>query len=181
MRMKRFLAAGAAFGCGFMIAAKITQGRSGWLIPWPVASSALHPTTAVVLLVSPGCGACNDPSLPLAWAEIVRNVAAQQQEPYRIGVVSSPLPGEGLTFLRQFGEFHEVLAGGGWAGVGSLHFLFRELSGPPAVPQVIVLERLVTRETKGVSVDERVVQRRVGLEEILSWAEELKIRRKQPP
>jgi len=64
---------------------------------------------------------------------------------------------------------------------GSLHFLFRELSGPPAVPQVIVLERLVTRETKGVSVDERVVQRRVGLEEILSWAEELKIRRKQPP
>jgi len=118
VRMKRFLAAGAAFGCGFMIAAKITQGRSGWLIPWPVASSALHPTTAVVLLVSPGCGACNDPSLPLAWAEIVRNVAAQQQEPYRIGVVSSPLPGEGLTFLRQFGEFHEVLAGGGWAGVG---------------------------------------------------------------
>ena len=173
MKLQRVWAAVVVFGSGFVIALAInTGGMRGQ--PQGLRTSGLDSTMAVVLLVSPSCHACTNPALPDAWEAIAQSISDQGNGAYRIGLVTSDLAENGLTFLRQFGEFHEVLAGGGWAGVGSLHFLFRELSGPPTIPQVIVLRRQVTRQTKGISVDERVVQRRVGLEQIFTLAEELR-------
>jgi hypothetical protein len=128
-------------------------------------------TMAVVLVVSPTCAACNDPSLPDAWATIASRIS--QPGAYRIGVATSGLADDGLRFLGRFGEFHEALAGGGWGGTGALHYIFRELSGPATVPQVIVMERRVVKRPEGVSVHERVIQRRVGVEEVLQLAREL--------
>jgi len=146
------------------------MSKSGGRTDGLTLGAALDSTKAIVLVVRPSCGVCNDPSLPAAWEAIVQGFSDQGQDVYRIGVVTSSLAGDGLTFLRRFGEFHEVIAGGGWAGLGSLHYLFRDLGGPAGVPQVVVLDRQVTRQTSGVSVIERVVRRHVGLGEILDWA-----------
>lgn len=129
---------------------------------------------AVVLIVSPTCGACNHPSLIEAWTTIREwHTPTEDVGAYLTGVVTSEIAEDGIEFLRRFGPFHEVLSGGGWGGVGSMRFLFEEFPGQPSVPQVVVLRRRYQASVEGVQITEEVEQRRVGLVEIRAWAREL--------
>ena len=140
MKLRRALAAGVVFLCGFLVTAALMRW-SHPRQPGTLDTGALKSTTAVVLVVSPRCGACNDPSLPDAWQALLEGLSRRGQEPYRVGIAASSVAQEGVTFLSRFGHFHEVMAGGGWKGVGSRHFISGGLRGPAAVPQVVLLER----------------------------------------
>ena len=172
VRLRQVLVAGCVFLGGFLVTAAVIQriqpGQDGTLDP-----AALRATTAVVLVVSPNCEACNDPALPGAWQALLEGLSGHGREPYRVGLVTSTLDGDGVAFLQRFGEFHEVLAGGGDEGVGAGHYISRDLRGPASFPQVVLLERDFTGGSEGDSPIERVVQRRVGITEIRRLGDQL--------
>lgn len=163
--------AAAVFISGFIITAFVMKSRTEAEVTtlW----SAVDAETSVVLVVSPTCQACNEPALVDAWETIVAHAGGQRQMTYRIGVATSPVAESGLEFLRRFGPFHEMSAGGGNEGLGSLRYVHRDLVGLGGVPQVILIHRKVGGHTADVSVEEKVVQRRVGLLSIVKWAEQL--------
>jgi hypothetical protein len=79
---------------------------------------------------------------------------------------------EGLGFLRQFGEFDEVLAGRNWLNTGAARYMWTDIPGPAAVPQLLVLLRSAEVSAQGIEFgEERLLLRKLGVEEILEWAD----------
>ncbi|MCY3599679.1 MAG: hypothetical protein OXN85_06885, partial [Gemmatimonadetes bacterium] len=78
----------------------------------------------------------------------------------------------GLEHLERFGPFDEVTAGRGWLNMGVLEYIYGDLPGVAATPQVIVVERTVKRDGEWRIEDQRVLARRAGLDEIEEWAKE---------
>ena len=172
MRFRSSALAATAFALTFSTVYMVRRsGAPGSAVATP-APAPPDSGTAVVLLVAPNCRACNDPALLAAW-QTIRSNSAVGPEPYVIGVATSGSASDGIDFLARFGQFHEVLAGGGWAGVGADHYVFSDLRGSPTVPQVVILDRRVATHSAGVNVSERVIHRRSGLDEIVTWARQI--------
>jgi hypothetical protein len=78
----------------------------------------------------------------------------------------------GLAFLRHFGEWDEVLVGRNWLNAAAVRYLWRDIPGRPAVPQVILLRRHVTVSDEGIEIsEEQLVARKLGVFEIEDWYE----------
>ena len=161
---------------------------------WQVRPSSRHPFDQVqnvtvvpptsgsqeedvlVLVVSAFCGASKDSRLPSAWRGVVEGeakVASGDGRALRVvGVAVANPAGVGVSFLEDFGPFDEVTSGRGWESMGAMMFLFRDLVGPSAVPQVIKLRRTVTRRAVGGPqiAGVRVLSRWVGVDGILALA-----------
>ena len=88
-----------------------------------------------------------------------------------MGVARDVVAQHGLTHLDQFGPFDEVTAGRGWLNLGVLEYIYGDLPGPSATPQIIVLEREIGREGLRSISGQRILERRVGLDEIEEWAD----------
>ncbi len=74
--------------------------------------------------------------------------------------------------MNKFGPFDEVMSGRSWANTGVLKYVFEDLPGPAATPQVVLVERMLNARDRSYSVaEERVLARAVGLEEIKRWAD----------
>ena len=175
------LLGGAVFAASFsvpQVAGKLLQDHEPKLDLRPIDGREV----ALVLLVSPTCAGCNDPRLPWAWAEAVEytRIHAETRDVRMslTGIGVSGSPEAGIAFLNRFGHFHELIIGRGWSNTGTMRFVFEKLRGPAVVPQIIVLERRVEDVSRGriVFYDEQIVQRRVGLDAITRWAEELEAR-----
>jgi len=141
------------------------------------AMSGSHEEVVVVLVVSALCGASNDPRLPQAWRAIVAaetEVASGSAYGFRVigSAIGNPA-GAGVSFLEGFGPFDEVTSGRGWEAIGGMMFLFGDLVGPSAVPQVVKIRRtVVRREVGGPHIEDvRVVGRWVGVDPILALAQ----------
>lgn len=123
------------------------------------------------------CDASNHPELAealrLVRAEVGRRTAYGKVAGW-IGVsVDSDLRA-GLRFLEGFSQFDEVMAGGGWLNAGANTYLVGDFPGQRAIPQLLLLERdLEVEEGRVVSVQERLVARRVGADAILAFARSL--------
>ena len=52
----------------------------------------------------------------------------------------------GLAHLLSVDAFDEVLSGHGWANEGVLKYIAGDLSGPPATPQLVVVDRHITND-----------------------------------
>lgn len=130
--------------------------------------------TMIVFLVSPNCNACNNPKLPEAWDRVVRQVARDAESSgklTRTAVVLSATPRAGSEFVGRFGDFDELQLGRKWHNSGALKYVYSDFRGPAVVPQIIVLQRSIRKQPDGSPSisDERVIQRRYGLQEIFSW------------
>lgn len=134
---------------------------------------------AMVFIGSSRCAASNRESLPPAVERLkllLRDRAAQSGRSFTtLGVARDWDVEAGLAHLRRFGRFDEVSAGRNWLNGGVLHYVWDDLPGQAATPQVVVVERrLVDRRTSeaadGVVQDERLVTRLVGWKEIERWA-----------
>lgn len=91
--------------------------------------------------------------------------------PVAIGVSKDADRKRGVSYLDKIADWDEVSAGGSWLNSAVQHYALGELGGVGATPQVIVLERTVRRSGGMSRVDaERVLVRRVGLNEVESWA-----------
>jgi hypothetical protein len=139
----------------------------------PMAGSA--PEVVFVYIGAAGCGPSNVPQLPRI-VRTVRDAAAKQARTagagFRtIGIAKDPDARAGLEHLKKYGSFDEVSAGGGWLNLGTLKYIFSDLSGVGATPQVAVVLRTVQREGGVVGVrDERILARKVGVNELSDWA-----------
>jgi hypothetical protein len=91
-----------------------------------------------------------------------------------MGVSLDWSPSEGAAFLARLGQFDEIASGRNWLNSGAVRYIFRDLPGLSQVPQVIVVERNVRVRPEAIDVGpERLITRKVGLDEMLQWAQQL--------
>ncbi len=58
-----------------------------------------------------------------------------------MGVARDIVPEKGIEHMSRFGRFDEMIAGMGWRNTGLAKYVYGELPGPAATPQVIVTTR----------------------------------------
>lgn len=176
-----FACMGAPVGYGLAWAGLIPDVR----VDWPVGlrgresytpSGTLSSGTEVVLVYvgSSTCAWSNVPRLPKLVEELKLTLQARAKSEgktfFTVGVARDLESDRGLRHLEDFGTFDEVMSGGSWINTGILKYIFDDLPGPAATPQLVLLERLVeVREGNYSIVDERILARAVGLEEIDEW------------
>jgi hypothetical protein len=132
----------------------------------------------VVFLVSSTCGASKIEGLPEALKRIREVLAVRStHERKRFSMIGASLdedPSAGLSFLRKYGPFDQVVAGGSWHGLGSVIWISRDMPGPFALPQLLVFEREVLTSNGEIRVGpDRLLARRVGGDQILRLASAL--------
>jgi len=89
-----------------------------------------------------------------------------------IGLASDVVPESGVEHLGRFGGVDQIVTGMGWRNVGLIKYVYDELTGPAATPQVLVLARSVVVEAGHRAVrNERLLVRRHGLSGIREWVE----------
>ena len=60
-----------------------------------------------------------------------------------IGVALDWEPDSGLAYLREFGQFDELVVGSNWFNLGATTLIFADSSGRPSIPQLLVYERTI--------------------------------------
>lgn len=142
---------GAVFAGAFLLVSRLTSSGS----PLGRLPTGVGREVALVLIVTPECGACNNPGLPSAWNTVRQRVGEQTPDSVSvrtIGIVMSGTPNAGLDFLARFGAFNEVAVGGGVRNHGALRYLFERFPGPDAFPQIVIMDR-VFKQTRGDAID----------------------------
>jgi hypothetical protein len=140
-----------------------------------LAQSARRSGSGVVLVFigSPECPWSTLPSLPGMIRDLklgIRERAAASDRWFAtIGIAQSSDARSGMAFLESFGEFDEVVAGGGWTNVGLLRYVYGNVSGLAATPQVVVVERVARPGDPLEFLEERLLARYVGIEHIERW------------
>jgi len=141
---------------------------------------ALGPGTHVlaIFVASSTCGASEFPGLHEALADIRHTLGARARDDatrfVSVGVSLDDDPWQGAQFLKTFGPFDEVLAGGSWLNTGAITFMLRDWPSPRTIPQLVLVERAVAgTELNVLSVTDRVVGRKIGAEAIVNYARTL--------
>lgn len=145
---------------------------AGQYIP---SSSARDGSEVVLIYIGAStCGWSAVPELPdlinrlkLALLEQAR---AEGKNFSAMGIARDAIAVDGWRHLQKFGRFDEIATGHSWANVGIQRYLFGEIAGPAATPQVLVVERNISSEYGHISVeDERLLLRKVGVDQISKW------------
>lgn len=87
-----------------------------------------------------------------------------------VGVAVDPDPETGAEYLVHLAEFDEVIAGGSWLNTGTEKFLWGRYALGGSIPQIVVLQRTVTRPQGFVVLEsERLVRTIAGADKIIDW------------
>ncbi|MFL5383490.1 MAG: hypothetical protein ACJ8GN_13305 [Longimicrobiaceae bacterium] len=148
--------------------------------PPPTGNIMEGPELAMIFIGASTCRASNHEGLPAAVEQLARTLRGKAKRAGRsfttVGVARDWDVDAGLAHLRKFGRFDEVISGRNWLNSGLLHYVWEDIPGEAATPQVVVVDRrLVDRHSSaaegGMVQDERLVARLVGWKEIRQWAE----------
>lgn len=131
-------------------------------------------TEIVLVLVGAAfCGAQREPGFPQAVEDAKLRVQAQAKTrgaQFRAVAVSLDWKtDEALSFLEGFGAFDELVVGSNWLNDGARRYIWRDLPGLAAVPQVLVVEREIETEPEVQVRFERVVKRIAGAAPVMEW------------
>lgn len=181
--LKRLVWLVVAFVIGFAVVE--TLAPEGKAADRTAAARTVRPKDGTeliaVFLISTNCSASSLPGLKGALAHIrvaLTQTAADKKATFvTIGVALDADPWAGVEFIKTFGDFDEVISGGSWMNTAALSYVSRELPGQWAVPQLVILERDVkvtaSEQLPTVSTD-RLVARKVGVDEISTFANQLR-------
>ena len=144
------------------------------------AQRPLQKELVLVYLGSSTCAWSRHLDLPslvaMAKASIGDQAAIASASFSTLGVAVDWSIQEGLYHLSGFGEFDEISIGRKWYGMGPRRYIWSDIPGPGGTPQLLVVER--TRQldpsTQEVTLEfqsERLLVRKVGVDEIRSWVE----------
>jgi hypothetical protein len=142
--------------------------------------SGAGPELLVVFVTSSGCGASQyaglTSALPLIRERLRLKAGRAGRRFVSIGVAVDQDPSIGIEFLKKFGPFDEVISGGGWLNTGSVMFMIRDFPSREALPQLVLLERDVSvTKASGISqVNERLVDRKIGNIDIVTYSQSIK-------
>lgn len=127
----------------------------------------------LVLVGAAFCGAQREPGFPQAVEDAklrVREQAKARGAQFRAVAVSLDWrTDEAMSFLDSFGTFDEVTVGSNWLNEGAQRYIWRDLPGLPAVPQLLVIEREIEIEPRVQVRSERVVKRIAGAAPAMEW------------
>ena len=119
------------------------------------------------------CGPCLQPATKSAivhMKELLSALAAAHGYAFSaVGVSTDWSTAEGIAFLRDNGPFDQIVVGGNWTNLAVEHYIWRDSSAVPAMPQVVVLERTVTTGRRMEFSAPRVLHRVLGGDEIPKW------------
>jgi len=128
-----------------------------------------------VYIGSSGCVNANRKGFPEIIKTLKRRVHKKVKNNGRsfsaIGVAVDWKPVDGIEHLRKFGTFDEVMAGRSWMNTGALKYMWEDIPGKPATPQIVIIKRK-NRIKRGVTYQvkkEELLSRKVGIQEIRRW------------
>lgn len=123
------------------------------------------PQLRLVFLGSSTCGASTDPDVAQAIGEAISQLKGiASREGYRFVAVGISVERDwraGVAFLEEFGQFDEIVSGGGWDNLGSRYV--RTFLGPRATPQIVVT-------TTTSDSNETLLTRKIGSSAIIGWS-----------
>src|SRR5690606_33057748 len=71
----------------------------------------------------------------------------------------------GLRFLQSAGRFDEISVGRNWLNSHAVSHIWRDLPGPPVIPQIVVVDRTVRVDNDFITISiDSVVSRVVGVD-----------------
>ena len=160
----------------------LPQASIEWKMPRPEEESQYAPVGIgvageEVLMIYVGSSTCrwsNATELPGLVRKLKVDLQARVLESgygfATLGISSDLSPVAGWRHLQAFGRFDEIVAGRGWLNTGLTRYVYGALPGQAATPQVILVQRRVTSERGNRAIThERVLLRRIGLDEIVDW------------
>lgn len=129
---------------------------------------------ALVYIGSSDCVWSNTPELVSLVRAMKRDLQARaMEEPWRfvaVGIARDMDPARGIVHLQKLGAFDEVMTGRSWANIGLLKYIYGDMPGRAATPQILVVARQFHSDGGHYGVfDERVLVRAIGLDEIRAW------------
>lgn len=82
----------------------------------------------------------------------------------------------GINHLRKYGFFDEIITGKSWNGLGLNRYVYTEIPGEATTPQILITVReYIPIKGRRVSyrgiANEKLLVRKVGLDEIKYWAQ----------
>ncbi len=151
-----------------------------WVIPAenrseyvPRAERRPNRELVLVYMGSSTCGPSNShelrESILYAKREMAELAESQGIAFAAVGVAADLSAASGLAHLRTLGLWDEVVSGRSWRNAGTGRYVYRDMPGVAATPQVLVVMRSGEYgewSTPGV----QVVLRMVGVREISEWA-----------
>lgn len=128
---------------------------------------------ALVYIGHSRCRASNHPELPA----LIRRIRATMHtralglgfSSTAIGVAVDFDVAAGVEHLERFESFDEILVGNGTLNTGALRWLFQDLPGEAATPQLLVLQRPVLPDPDVGLGEDRLLLRLIGIDEIFRW------------
>lgn len=130
----------------------------------------------MTVIVSSACGACKAEGLAEAIEQIKLSVERQTAEK-NSGFAATAVslgwdPAEEFEFVGRFGHFDELVLGRNWLNGAARRYVWREFPADPLVPQVVVTTRRINPGPASIEFsDETVLVRKLGVLEIIAWAE----------
>lgn len=120
------------------------------------------------------CGPCHDPQLKKAIRKmktILSERAAKEQQSFSVTGVSTDWEVEkGVQYLRSIGPFDEIIAGKSLFNQAASEYIWKDSSGTPVVPQLVLIEREVSyKDGRALISNDRILDRHIGTIEIISW------------
>ena len=146
----------------------------------PINTFQPGPQLVFVYLGSAHCAYSNTEEMPEIIQGLKLAVKRHAEESGRsfraVGIASNWIVDHGIEHLRKFGTFDEIMTGQSWLNTGSLKYIWKDLPGHGATPQVLVVERVVEtpfqehRQGQGYMIsEEKLIVRVVGVEALSQW------------
>jgi len=176
--------AGMFFGMSFILTSRITLQSGDERSGEPRRANTYVPAfreqsgweMVMVFFASGSCPASAAPELPglVEGAKLALSGEARRRGMgfAAVGSGIDPSVRDAVENLSRFGEFDELILGRGWTNSAALEFIFQNVKGEAAVPQIAVLRRRV-EGAPGVRRSVSSVQllaRKVGPIELWAWA-----------
>ncbi|HEX8454104.1 MAG TPA: hypothetical protein VF647_18600 [Longimicrobium sp.] len=156
------------------------QSSYGWPEPsgahyTPTPPSASGEQVLFVFVGSSACRFSSVPELPGLVEDLKMKVAAEAKRRETgfatIGVAIDSDFRKGVNYLKRFGYFDEVTAGNGHYNSAFVKYVYEDMPGDAATPQILVIQRSVTEKDGDVNVtSERLLRRLRGVAAIAQWA-----------
>ena len=142
-------------------------------------SASRHPGSELVFVYIGGstCGWSNVPELPRMVKSLKRHFQSlaidNGMQFSAVGIARDTDPYAGWEHLLGFGEFDEVMTGRNWGNIGVQKYIYGDMPGVAATPQILLVTRTIDTQWGHVSfVNEEVIGRHTGLTAIEAWADD---------
>lgn len=128
----------------------------------------------VIYVGSSYCGPCQRQDFKLALGVMRHRLSIEARSTganfWSLGISVDDKTDKGCEFLSQAGQFDEISVGRLWYNTAVMRYILLDEYSMPGVPQIVVLEREVSKEGVTMKIEsEKILLRLTGTNEIIDW------------